>query len=103
MSAFRDLVSSDVSGVFLDAEYFAEPHAIAGRDVLCVVEADADDRSRPALGIAEARMTVHAAEGDLAGMDFPSGGTVNIDGELWLIDDCERAGGMLALSLLRNG
>ncbi|WP_217969030.1 hypothetical protein [Adlercreutzia caecimuris] len=102
MSAFGDMVAKDVEAVFLDPDFFASDHQIAGRIVRCVVESDGEARKRPELGLSSAHATVHAMSADLADMEFPAGGTVLVDGDVWVVDSCDIEAGMTVISLSRN-
>lgn len=37
MSAFRDMVASDIDTVFLNTDEFAEEHEIEGKNVICII------------------------------------------------------------------
>lgn len=102
MSAFADLVAGDIAEVFLDGDFFAEEHLVAGRAVPCVAETVEDGQKRPELGLSSARVKLHAREADLSGLDFPPGGTVVVDGDVWVIEGSDSEMGMAVIELSRN-
>jgi hypothetical protein len=99
---FKDQMAADISAVFLNTDEFADMHDIDGQSLASVVDNDVlKNHSRQSErydGIYKAEVTVCVKKSDL-GYRPVTGQSMRLDGELYLVADCDEADGMLTIVL----
>lgn len=108
MSAFKEQVAADISGVFLELDEFAEEHELNGTTCTCVIQSPtAQEQFQQGLayrgfeGISGEKIIVHVAKDSLP--EVPAHGQVySLDGELMEVDSCIDDMGMLSITLHQN-
>lgn len=97
--AFKDMLAADIP-VFLDPNFFGEPHIIDGKTVICVID-DNSLKTRQAgseLAVAESSRLIYAAVADLPPRRMP-GAALNVDHREYIIDDWAEDEGVATIAL----
>ena len=108
MSAFKEQVAADVSGVFMNLDEFGEEHDLNGTTCTCVVQSPtAREQFQQGLeyrgyeGRGGTTVIVHVAKDSLP--EVPAHGEVyTLDGEIMEVDTCIDDMGMLSITLHQN-
>lgn len=110
MSFFRVVLDSDVDGVFIDLDTFADEHIFMGQKVKAVVEeahdsldgsAKGDFVDATALAIISQRLVVRIKAGVLARLPVPEE-DVMLDGLRYQVEKVTPQLGMNDITLVRN-
>lgn len=108
MSAFKDIVASDMDDVFLNMDEFAEEHDLNGTVCACVVESPTT-KERFSQGekyegydaIHGLTVIIHVKKADIAEMPVEDQ-DFTLDDELFQVDSCTEHMGMLTIRLRAN-
>lgn len=98
MSAFRDMVESDISTVFLNLDEFADEHLVDGQLITCVVQNENATEKSEEKAIGLIVMTVYARTTDLPRRRI-QGDTLNVDHIDYTVETWEEQRGMSVISL----
>lgn len=103
--SFKDQMVADMA-VFLNVDEFADYHDINGQQILCIVDKDiskqrTNRQSDNYDGIHTRQLTVFVKEIDL-GYRPERDQKLAVDGEWYLVIDCDAAGGLLEIDLGAN-
>ena len=114
MSAFKDIIKSDNSEVFLNTDEFSDIHMINGYKIRCQVD-DYEQISREkryqynrslhgdGIYLKEVMIYVHADEFDALFKGLPGAGrTLTLDGRKYLVTDAQDEYGIYSISLGAN-
>lgn len=107
MSAFKDAVSSDIKGVFINALEFADEHTINGETVICVVDTDLiKERGTPssseyAEGVFLEQISIFVDKDDLPRVPV-KGEMLRLDGDRYLVDNVSENMGVLEITIEDN-
>lgn len=114
MSAFKDIIKSDNSEVFLNTDEFSDIHMINGYEIRCQVD-DYEQISREkryqynrslrgdGIYLKEVMIYVHADEFDALFKGLPGvGRTLTLDGRKYLVTDAQDEYGIYSISLGAN-
>ena len=103
MSAFKDMVASDIASVFLNPDEYGEEYRIEGRNIVIVVDNDElkKRQSGQDLAVAESATLFYARTEDLPHRR-PAGESLNINGRECIIDDWQEDMGMSTVVLRQN-
>lgn len=98
MSKFQDMLKRD-RALFLNPHEFAEMHEVEGKQMIAVVASDSisgvDD------GISSGKLQLHARTEDLP-RRRTAGANLRVDGNEYLVESWDEAGGMSSVVLTRN-
>lgn len=98
---FKEEMERDISETFLNEEEFAEPHIVAGKQIVCVFyPSNGDSAKFDAFSTSDVIYTLQASASDLP--KSKSGDRIVIDGQIWIINDRRRDFGMSILTLSRK-
>lgn len=101
MSKLKDYLSSDLD-TFLNTDEFAETHDIDGRQVDCVIDSDILKGIQPAVdGVYASNILLYVKLSDIVERPVVRQ-HLRLDGELYLVTDCNLVGGMLEITLEAN-
>lgn len=101
---FKDLVTADISAVFLNGQEFADTHTIDGKPMTVVVdENELLEREKSKMGIQvdgtyKARRLIYVAKEEY-GPRPAHGKQINFDGRLFRVADCTEEASVLAITL----
>ena len=103
MSGFKDMVSSDLLGVFLDIDTFGEIYRIEGKEIKVVIDNDElkERQGGQDLAVAESATLLYARTEDLPSRKAP-GENLNVNGRECLIDDWQEDMGLATIVLRQN-
>lgn len=99
----KELIASDVAGLFFQLDDFAELHRIEGQEVAIVIDNDrlAEMKQGQILGVLEADMLFFARTEDLPKAKAP-GSLLNVDGRELIVDDWTENKGVTQVALHQN-
>lgn len=97
LSPFKQMVASDVTGVFLNLAEWGEEHEIAGRKIVCIIDTDVSANSKLAdiLGVYDNSVLIYLKDGDIPRPKV--GSRLSVDGSLHLVSRVSVETGMLVI------
>lgn len=100
---FKDMVASDILGVFINVDEFGETYRIEGRTVNIVVDNDElkERQGGQDLAVAESATLFYAKTADLPPRR-PAGESLNVNGRECLIDAWSEDMGLSTIVLRQN-
>lgn len=100
MSDFQNMLSNDITAVFLNPEEFGEEHRINGKLVVCVLDTDArvELSGGEKLGLAGSSLRLFAASKDIAPRK-DVGGSFNLDSRIYTVEAWDERNGMAEVTL----
>lgn len=103
MSGFKDMVSADRLGVFIDVDYFGVEAVVEGKKILIVLDNDElkNRQGGQDLAVAESATLFYARTEDLP-KRRAAGENININGRECIIDDWQEDMGVSTIALREN-
>lgn len=98
--SLKDDMAADMSE-FFNADEFAEYHVVAKKRILCILY-ELNTNSREPEGIIPQQWQMQAKRQDLPAA-MRAGDTLNIDGQIWIIDAFKDDIGVAVVTLSRRG
>lgn len=100
MSAFRDMVASDLNSVFMDLDMFGEEHRVDGQTITCVIDDKAlrDRQGGAEYAVSQSSMLLYAKCDDLPSRRT-NGSELMVDGIPYIIDTWDEDMGMATVAL----
>jgi len=101
MSTLRDFLASDMD-TFLNTDELAESHDIDGKQVDCIIDGDIfKGRQSPLDGVYVSSIMLFVRLSDIGERPVVRQ-HLHLDGELYLVTNCNLVGGMLEITLEAN-
>ena len=100
---FKEMVAADITGVFLDLDFFGEMYRIEGKSIPIVVD-NFELKERQGgqdLAVAESATLFYARSADLPPRR-PAGENLNVNGRECIIDDWKEDMGLATIALRQN-
>lgn len=103
MSGFKDMVSDDRLGVFIDVDFFGVEAKVEGKNILIVIDNDElkNRQGGQDLAVAESATLLYARTEDLP-KRRAAGENININGRECIIDDWQEDMGVSTIALREN-
>lgn len=97
--SFKEDIESDINGVFLNLEEFAEKHRVEGKEIICILD---NNKGQPKndgnmYDLAEADLVIIAKSIDLPARK--EAGVLNLDGRELTVNSWDEQNGITVISL----
>lgn len=98
--SFKDDIESDINGVFLNLEEFAEKHRIEGKEITCILDNNKGQSKTDGsmYDLAEADLVIIAKSIDLPARK-EAGSVLNLDGRELTVNSWDEQNGITVISL----
>lgn len=98
--SFKEDIKSDINGVFLNLEEFAEKHRVEGKEIICILD---NNKGQPKndgsmYDLAEADLVIIAKSIDLPARK-EAGSVLNLDGRELTVNFWDEQNGITVISL----
>lgn len=98
--SFKENIESDINGVFLNLEEFAEKHCVEGQEITCILDSNKGQVKNDGnmYDLAEADFVVIAKNDDLPARK-EAGSVLNIDGRELTVSSWDEQSGITVIGL----
>ena len=100
MSAFKDMVASDIDSVFLNPDELGEEHEVDGRTIICVIDDDGllDKQGGAVFAVGQSSKTIYAKCEDLPNRKG-YGSELMVDGVPYMVNTWYESFGMATVNV----